>query len=111
MSAILPPRLPAGIREAVRRRLTGQPSVVPVRISRILQDLRSSADTSRVTDDELIRQIVMDATDHGLAVHFDRESSGPSAGGATMSNPGPLNGPGALTGTSNPSVAAVPRSD
>lgn len=75
MSTTLPPRLPEGIKNAIRQRIAKQASAAPVQISRLLRDIRSTVDASSITDDELVQQIVIDATDRGLSVHFDRESS------------------------------------
>lgn len=74
MSAVLPPRLHERIREAIRQRLADQGPAAPVQVSRILRDVRSETDTSQIADDDLVRQIVLDATDRGLSVHFDREN-------------------------------------
>jgi hypothetical protein len=67
--------LPESVKEVVRRQLAKQAAAAPVQLSRILRDVRSTVDASHVTDEELVRQIVMDATNHGLSVHFDQKNS------------------------------------
>ena len=79
MSLSLSPRLPESVKEAVRLHIAGQSAIAPVQISRILHDIRSKVDVPHISDEDLVRQIVMDATDHGLSVHFDRTES-PEAG-------------------------------
>lgn len=74
MKATPSPRLPEAIKEAIRQHIAGRTSTAPVQVSRLLRDVRSAIDASQVTDDELVEQIVMDATDQGLPVHFDREN-------------------------------------
>jgi hypothetical protein len=73
MKATPSPRLPEAIKEAIRQHIAGRTGAAPVQVSRLLRDVRSAVDTTHVTDDELVKQIVMDATDHGLSVHFDLE--------------------------------------
>lgn len=65
------PCLSLAAREAIIRRLASRSKLVPVPISRILRDIRSDTPDLGESDDELIHQIVMDATDSGFAVHFD----------------------------------------
>lgn len=68
-------RLSTAAREAIRRRLSTQSKAAAVPISRILRHLRSDAPTLDESDDELVHHIVLEATSHGLAVHFDEEAS------------------------------------
>lgn len=75
MKATPSPRLPEAIKEAIRQHIAGRTGAAPVQVSRLLRDVRSAVDTTHLTDDDLIEQIVMDATDHGLSVHFDLEVS------------------------------------
>lgn len=75
MSTTLPSRLPESIKEAVRQHIAKQAAVAPVQVSRILRDIRSSVDATHVTDEELVQQIVVDATNHGFSIHFDQENS------------------------------------
>lgn len=74
MRATPSPRLPEAIKEAIRQHIAGRTSAAPVQVSRLLRDVRSAVDTAHITDEELVEQIVMDATDHGLSVHFDHEN-------------------------------------
>lgn len=71
-----PPRLPRVVKAAIRHRLEGQHRTTAVPVSRILKDVRAEITALEVSDEELIRQIVIDATDHGLAVHFDHDGEG-----------------------------------
>ena len=72
MSTTVPPRLPEHVKEVVRRQIAKQAASAPVQLSRMLRDVRSTVDASHVPDEELVRQIVMDATNRGLSVHFDQ---------------------------------------
>lgn len=71
------PRLSSAAREAIIHRLASWSKSAPVPISRILHDIRSDTPNLRESDEELIQQIVMDATDSGFAVHFDRDGEQP----------------------------------
>lgn len=73
MKAAVAPRLPESIKEVIRQHIAKRGSMAPVQISQILRDVRLTVDASHATDDELVQQIVMDATDHGLSVHFDNQ--------------------------------------
>ena len=77
MSGTPMPRLSLAAREAIIHRLASRSKLAPVPISRILHDIRSDAPDLRESDEELIQQIVMDATDSGFAVHFDHDSEQP----------------------------------
>ena len=72
--ARLPPRLSFVTREAILRNLVSQYRSTPVPVSRILRRVRKEYPLITDGDDALIRQIVLDATDHGLAVYFDKLS-------------------------------------
>ena len=72
MTGTASPRASLAAREAVRKHLAAQDRGKAVQISRVLSDLRARQPGLHEDDEELIRLIVEDATDHGLAVHFDR---------------------------------------
>lgn len=67
-----PPRLSTAAREAIHRGLVGQYRSTAVPISRILRTIRTELPALPYSDEELIQQIVLDATGQGLAVHFDK---------------------------------------
>ena len=67
------PRLSLAEREAIRNSLEGRGRSAVVPISRILHDVRRNAPNLSESEEDLRYQIVMDATNHGLAIHFDQE--------------------------------------
>lgn len=69
--ARMPPGLSLSAREAILHSLASQHCPTAVPISRILRDIRTEFPALPESDDDLIQHIVMEATDHGLAVHFD----------------------------------------
>lgn len=69
------PRLSLAAREAIIRRLTAQNAFAAVAISRILRDVRADCPALAEDNDDLIRQIVIEATDLGYAVDFDERSN------------------------------------
>lgn len=71
------PRLSLAAKEAILRRLATQGRTTPVPISKMLRDIRTGFPALRESDEDLIRQIVTEAADHGLAVHFDRQEDNP----------------------------------
>lgn len=68
-----PPRLSLSTREAIRNRLSGLNRSTAVPISRILSHVRSTIPKLDESDDDLIEQIVMEATGNGFAIHFYME--------------------------------------
>ena len=71
------PRLSVAAREAILRGLSRQSGSAAVPISRVLHNIRTDFPALRESDEDLIRQIVIDATGRGLAVYFDREHDAP----------------------------------
>lgn len=70
-------RLSIAARKAIHSQLSNSPGSTAVPISKILREIRSDVPELRKSDEELIDQIVMEATDYGLAVHFDQERDVP----------------------------------
>ena len=70
-----PARLSVAARDAIHRHLATQDKVTAVPISKILGIVRNDFPDLHATDDELLDHIVLEATNHGLAVDFDKKPS------------------------------------
>lgn len=68
-----PRDLSRAAREAIHRSLARRSHLAAVPVTSLLQELRKEGATVYESEEELIHHIVMEATDYGLAVHFDKD--------------------------------------